>query len=185
MTKTLKKGFTLVELIVVIAIIAILATVSVVGYSAFIENANQSKVNQELAQAENVLRAEAVATVTVSLPVNVEKDEDQTLVTLVTLVMSLEDSKIKFTFSRSQSATSETLENVQELLVDEEVEDVQQLLVEELIDKVELSTLEGKFTLTDKDEETKKAKLTYTLGDLSATLDVVLDVVAESEPEQP
>ncbi|HHX67284.1 MAG TPA: prepilin-type N-terminal cleavage/methylation domain-containing protein, partial [Gallicola sp.] len=60
MTKTLKKGFTLVELIVVIAIIAILATVSVVGYSAFIKNANQSKVNQELAQVENLLMAEAI-----------------------------------------------------------------------------------------------------------------------------
>ena len=93
MTKTLKKGFTLVELIVVIAIIAILATVSVVGYSAFLKNANQSKVNQELAQAENVLRAEAVETVTVSLEVG------EPTTTTVTLVMSLEGSQIKFTFS--------------------------------------------------------------------------------------
>lgn len=37
-----KKGFTLVELLVVIAIIAILATVSVVGYTAFIKKANLS-----------------------------------------------------------------------------------------------------------------------------------------------
>ena len=37
-----KKGFTLVELLVVIAIIAILATVSVVGYTAFIDKANES-----------------------------------------------------------------------------------------------------------------------------------------------
>ena len=57
MTKALKKGFTLVELIVVIAIIAILSTVSVVGYSAFMKNANQSKVDQELAQVENILMA--------------------------------------------------------------------------------------------------------------------------------
>jgi len=171
MTKTLKKGFTLVELIVVIAIIAILATVSVVGYSAFIKNANQSKVNQELAQAENVLRAEAVETVTVSLPVKVEDIEDEgdtKLVTRVTLVMSLEGSKIKFTFSRSA-----TLEDVQQplVVVDEEEEDVQQLLVEELIDKVELSTLEGNFTLTVEGEE---AKLTYRIDDVSATLDVVV-----------
>lgn len=55
-----KKGFTLVELIVVIAIIAILSTVSVVGYSAFMTNANQSKVDQELAQVENILMAEAI-----------------------------------------------------------------------------------------------------------------------------
>lgn len=40
MNRTNKKGFTLVELLVVIAILAILATVSVVGYTAFIERAN-------------------------------------------------------------------------------------------------------------------------------------------------
>lgn len=67
MTKTLKKGFTLVELVVVIAIIAILATVSVVGYSAFIENANQSKVNQELAQVENILMAEAIEGIVIEI----------------------------------------------------------------------------------------------------------------------
>lgn len=44
------KGFTLVELLVVIAILAILATVSVVGYTSFIENANNSACEQELAQ---------------------------------------------------------------------------------------------------------------------------------------
>ena len=37
-----KKGFTLVELLVVIAIIAILATVSIVGYTTFINKANLS-----------------------------------------------------------------------------------------------------------------------------------------------
>ncbi|MBR6794867.1 MAG: prepilin-type N-terminal cleavage/methylation domain-containing protein, partial [Clostridia bacterium] len=41
-TNMKKKGFTLVELLVVIAIIAILATVSVVGYTAFIDKANES-----------------------------------------------------------------------------------------------------------------------------------------------
>ncbi|MBQ2804298.1 MAG: prepilin-type N-terminal cleavage/methylation domain-containing protein, partial [Clostridia bacterium] len=40
--KQTKKGFTLVELLVVIAILAILATVSVVGYTAFIQKAHQS-----------------------------------------------------------------------------------------------------------------------------------------------
>lgn len=64
MTKTLKKGFTLVELIVVIAIIAVLSTVSVVGYSAFMKNANQSRADQEMAQVKNVLMAEAVEGVT-------------------------------------------------------------------------------------------------------------------------
>ena len=45
-----KKGFTLVELLVVIAILAILATVSVVGYTSFIDRANDSVAQQELTQ---------------------------------------------------------------------------------------------------------------------------------------
>ena len=44
------KGFTLVELLVVIAILAILATVSVVGYTSFINRANDSVAMQELTQ---------------------------------------------------------------------------------------------------------------------------------------
>lgn len=47
---TFKKtgGFTLVELIIVIAILAILSSVAVVGYSTYIERANDSAVNTEL-----------------------------------------------------------------------------------------------------------------------------------------
>ena len=85
MTKTLKKGFTLVELIVVIAIIAILSTVAVVGYSAFIKNANQSKVNQELAQAENVLRAKQCRLLRFA------GDEDKVMIDAIN---ELEDSQI-------------------------------------------------------------------------------------------
>ena len=40
--KNTKKGFTLVELLVVIAILAVLATVSIIGYTAFIDKANES-----------------------------------------------------------------------------------------------------------------------------------------------
>ena len=65
MYKKLKKGFTLVELIVVMAIIAILSTVAVVSYSAIVKKAAQSKVDSELAQIVNVLRAEAAETETV------------------------------------------------------------------------------------------------------------------------
>lgn len=53
-----KKGFTLVELLVVIAILAILATVSVVGYTAFINNANDSVAVQELTQIRNYMIAQ-------------------------------------------------------------------------------------------------------------------------------
>lgn len=48
-----KKGFTLVELLVVIAILAILATVSVVGYTSFINRANNSAAQQELTQVRD------------------------------------------------------------------------------------------------------------------------------------
>ena len=44
------KGFTLVELLVVIAILAILATVSVVGYTSFIDRAEQSNADTEAHQ---------------------------------------------------------------------------------------------------------------------------------------
>ena len=52
-----KKGFTLVELLVVIAIIAILATVSVVGYTAFIGKANDSNAKTEAKQVEQAINA--------------------------------------------------------------------------------------------------------------------------------
>ena len=53
-----KKGFTLVELLVVIAILAILATVTIVGYSAFVNKANESKAKSELNQIVSYVNAE-------------------------------------------------------------------------------------------------------------------------------
>ena len=53
-----RKGFTLVELLVVIAILAILATVSVVGYTSFINNANNSAASTELHQVETYIEAD-------------------------------------------------------------------------------------------------------------------------------
>ena len=53
--KKIKKGFTLVELLVVIAILAILATVSVVGYLSFTQKAKESKAQTELVQLRDVL----------------------------------------------------------------------------------------------------------------------------------
>ena len=53
--KNSKKGFTLVELVVVIAIIAILAAVSVAGYFGITDRARQSAANQEAAQIKTVL----------------------------------------------------------------------------------------------------------------------------------
>ena len=53
-----KKGFTLVELLVVIAILAVLASVSVVGYLGFTTKARNSNALTELTQAREVIRAE-------------------------------------------------------------------------------------------------------------------------------
>ena len=58
--KNNKKGFTLVELIVVIAIVAILASVAIVGYSQFIGNARNAKAQSELKQVVNIMYADAV-----------------------------------------------------------------------------------------------------------------------------
>ena len=56
-----RKGFTLVELLVVIAILAILATVSVVGYTSFINRAEQSNIETELHQIETTINSYAIA----------------------------------------------------------------------------------------------------------------------------
>lgn len=56
-----RKGFTLVELLVVIAILAILATVSVVGYTAFIDKANESNANTEAYQVQEAINADLMA----------------------------------------------------------------------------------------------------------------------------
>lgn len=50
-----KKGFTLVELLVVIAIVAILATVSVIGYTVFIDKANQSADQTAVTEMNTIL----------------------------------------------------------------------------------------------------------------------------------
>ena len=59
--KRTKKGFTLVELLVVIAILAILASVSVVGYTAFIDKAEESNANTLLAQVADYIYAEEIS----------------------------------------------------------------------------------------------------------------------------
>lgn len=56
--KKKKKGFTLVELLVVIAILAILATVSVVGYLSFTNKAKQSADEQAVTQMNIALEAQ-------------------------------------------------------------------------------------------------------------------------------
>ena len=59
--KKTKKGFTLVELVVVIAFIAILAAVSVGAYFGVTESANNSRAEQEAKQAYTQLQTKTLA----------------------------------------------------------------------------------------------------------------------------
>mgnify|MGYP003310294506 CR=1 FL=1 len=59
--KKAKKGFTLVELVVVIAVIAILAAVSVGAYFGVTESANNSRAEQEAKQAYTQLQTKTLA----------------------------------------------------------------------------------------------------------------------------
>ena len=59
--KKAKKGFTLVELVVVIAVIAILAAVSVGAYFGVTESANKSRLEQEARQTYEGIRLISLA----------------------------------------------------------------------------------------------------------------------------
>ncbi len=60
MAETRKKGFTVVELLVVLAIIAVVASVSLIGYVGFIEDAKRSVDEQFAAQMNIMLSAQEV-----------------------------------------------------------------------------------------------------------------------------
>ena len=64
MIKKVKKGFTLIELVVVIAVIAILSAVSVVAYVGITNNAKKSAASQKAAQAVTTIRAAVLASPT-------------------------------------------------------------------------------------------------------------------------
>lgn len=54
LSSKVKRGFTLIELVVVIAVIAVLAVVSVAAYFGVTDSAEKSKVEQELDVVENL-----------------------------------------------------------------------------------------------------------------------------------
>ena len=60
LVKKAKRGFTLVELVVVIAVIAILAAVSVGAYFGVTESANKSKLEQESKQFHTAIQTVAL-----------------------------------------------------------------------------------------------------------------------------
>ena len=63
MIKKVKKGFTLIELVVVIAVIAILSAVSVVAYVGITRNARNSAIKQQADQIQLAIRAAVQAEV--------------------------------------------------------------------------------------------------------------------------
>ncbi len=62
MKKANKKGFTIVELVIVIAVIAILAAVLIPTFSNVVEKANESKALQEVRSAYITTIADELAT---------------------------------------------------------------------------------------------------------------------------
>ena len=102
--KRTKKGFTLVELLVVIAILAVLASVSVVGYLGFTTKARNSNAMTELAQVREVIRAELI-------------DGDEYEVTVgdsYTATYQYKDGKYYFTFAAVEATEDETTEDTGE-----------------------------------------------------------------------
>lgn len=61
MRKTNRKGFTIVELVIVIAVIAILAAVLIPTFASIVSKANESNLQQVLSAARKVVVAENAA----------------------------------------------------------------------------------------------------------------------------
>ncbi len=139
--KKTKKGFTLVELMVVIAIIAILATVSVVGYTAFIKKADQSNALSELKQVATYIDSE----------ISTGKGEVVVTDTGVTYVFKKDGVYTRTTSGKGESAAT----------TDAKVTTVTTISLKNLDD---FKDLKGTFNVS-----TDGKTVTYTLNEASAT----------------
>ena len=93
MNKMNKKGFTIVELVIVIAVIAILAGVLIPTFGGIIDKANESKALQEVKNAYTATLADDMATPGTSDDVVYDKD--------VTVVYGEGEDAITFTISKT------------------------------------------------------------------------------------
>ena len=76
MIKKVKKGFTLIELVVVIAVIAILSAVSVVAYVGITNNAKKSAASQKATQIVTSVRAAVLTGADAGYSGEVDHDKD-------------------------------------------------------------------------------------------------------------
>lgn len=99
--KKTRKGFTLVELLVVIAILAVLASVSVVGYLGFTSKAKNSAALTELSQAREAMRIQLVTNTSVT-----KNDAANGNVTFTySTDTSNNNKKIEYTYSAGTTTT--------------------------------------------------------------------------------
>lgn len=101
-----KKGFTLVELLVVIAILAILSSVSVVGYLGFTKKAKESNAITEMKQMDTLLRGKYLSS---KAPTSSETQERD--------VVYFDQELLVVDYKDKQSSTPDT-ENLLNILQD-------------------------------------------------------------------
>ena len=104
MIKKVKKGFTLIELVVVIAVIAILSAVSVVAYVGITNSAKKTAASSEASQIVNVVRGAVLA--------NANGYEEQEVATGATAYKVTINGKL-LSFKRGE----ETLDNAAKLAI--------------------------------------------------------------------
>lgn len=148
MKNTKKKGFTLVELLVVIAILAILATISVVGYTAFVDSANESKAVTELTQVKTLVRSQLMVN-------DVTVTKDKLTSATMDVVISMDANGLVFKYTDGNTASDAHKTEALKKLIEADVD---------FEDKLAVNS-DGDVTYTNED------------GELIATWDVSADSV--------